>query len=599
MYLSAHRLVRRAALPVASTLLVLTFPLMFSSRAIGLSQAAPTFTRVTSGPIWDDVNCSHGLHWVDYNNDGYLDLYITGWFVDHDHANALYTNDGNGGFTKVTTGAIVTDVQSVSGSWADYDNDGDIDGFVGHSNLNPIPQNNYMYVNNGDGSFTKLAAGSVVTDLGHTGSAVWGDFDNDGDADLIAANHCWAPCSGGAGLLYYRNDGDSLAHIDHELVGFPDGDNAFPAACDFDADGDLDIVYRRDENRNLVFRNHGDGTFSEDPAVAFSADSSIGFSWADFDNDGDFDLLTTSVANSRLYINNAGGFNRAAVQAYNPGSGPWFSAAWGDCDNDGDPDLVLASMTGMYGPRANAFLLNNGDGTFTKETVGPVATDLETSIGAGWADYDRDGDLDLLIVNNNYQHNALYQNDGNSNSWIAVNCVGTVSNRSAIGAEILVVATINGLRVCQLQQIASQSGACAQMPLEAHFGLGDATLVDSLRLEWPSGIVQVLEDVAVDQYLTVHETCCSGRVGDANGVGGDEPTIGDVSLIIDALFITASETPLTALPACMAEADVNLSSQNPPAHWPPVYDDITVGDISTLIDYLFITGSSLGLSECL
>jgi len=475
-----------------------------------------TFTRITSGVIWDDVNCSNGLHWVDYNNDGYLDLYITNWFVDYDHANALYTNDGNGGFTKVTTGAIVTDVQSISGSWADYDNDGDIDGFVGHSNLDPTPQTNYMYVNNGDGTFTKLSTGSVATDLGLTSSALWGDFDNDGDVDLFAANHCWSPCTGGTGLRYYRNDGDSLARIENTSIGLPgEGDNAYPSACDFDADGDLDLVYRRDEKRNLVFRNQGDGTFAEDADIAFAADSSVGFSWADFDNDGDFDLLATGVAESRLYINNSGVFSRVPVEAYNPGSWTYVSGAWGDCDNDGDQDLVLVSMQGMYQPRANTFLINNGDGTFTKETSGPIGTDLETSVSAGWADYDRDGDLDLLVVNNNYDHNALYENAGNSNSWITINCVGTVSNRSSIGAEISAVATINGQQVRQLQQIASKSGACAQMPLEAHFGLGDAAEIDTIKVEWPSGYTDILIDVHVSQFLVVTE----GQTIDIDGDG--------------------------------------------------------------------------------
>jgi len=133
---------------------------------------------------------------------------------------------------------------------------------------------------------------------------------------------------------------------------------------------------------------------------------------------------------------------------------------------------------------------------------------------------------------------------------------------------------------------------------------GDTLYVYSALITLLDGTVDDLraEVVKAREWSDLHlglYGCCEGRVGDANGLSGDEPTIGDVSLIIDALFITATEAPLTTPPACMAEADINLSSQNPPAHWPPVYDDITVGDISALIDYLFITGSSLGLPACL
>ncbi|TFH64183.1 MAG: CRTAC1 family protein, partial [Candidatus Zixiibacteriota bacterium] len=477
----------------------------FSPATCSLVCASVQFTRITSGPIWDDVNCSHGVAWVDYNNDGYLDLYLGNWFYDISHTNALNLNDGQGGFTKVTSGDIATDIQTSSAAWADYDNDGDVDCFACNPATQQAWRQNAMYENNGDGTFTKLNSGSVVTDYAMTPDAVWGDFDNDGDVDLFASNHCWPPCLSGGGPLFYRNDGDSLAHVDHALLGFPEGDNANPAACDYDQDGDLDLVYRRNELRNLFFTNDADGTFTENSTTAFAAEYSIGFSWADYDNDGDFDILLTSGNDCRLYNNNHGTFSRIPTQSFNPGTATWIGAGWGDCDNDGDLDVFATSFAGYYEPRPNALMENNGDGTFTKITTGPVATDVEPSAGTAWADYDRDGDLDLLVANENYYHNALYRNDGNSNGWITVICSGSQSNRSGIGAKVKVAATIGGQLVHQLREISSQSGTYSQAPLEAHFGLGDAAVIDTLIVEWPSRIVDAWLSVTPCQLLTVTE----------------------------------------------------------------------------------------------
>ncbi len=577
------------------------------------TQHGATFTRISSGPIWDDSDCAHGVNWIDYNSDGYLDLYFPHWFFDKLHNNALYTNDGAGGFVKVLNGDIVTDQHAIDASWADYDDDGDLDGFACSPPGFGTPRQNYMYLNDGTGNFTKLTAGSVVTDLGNSVSATWGDFDNDGDLDLLVANHCPPPCTGGTGPFYYRNDGDSLARIDCLTIGLPNsGEFAYHLVCDFDNDRDLDIVCRRNGESNLCFRNDGDGTFTPDNSVAFAADFSSGFSWADYDNDGDFDLLETDDAHCRLYNGTDGAFTAVPLTAFDPGTEGWMSAAWGDCDNDGDLDVVITSLVGMYSPHVNAFLENNGDGSFSSVTAGTIATDLEPSTGAAWGDFDRDGDLDLVVANSNAYHNALYRNDGNGNAWLDVVCSGVRSNRSGIGAKVRVVATIGGQVVRQLREISSQSGLYSQAPLEAHFGLGDAAVVDSLSVEWPSGVRDVWTGVAPRQLLKVTEgtsdpdgdgvatlddncplvpnptqddadsdgigdaCCCIGSTGNANYAG-----------IVDLADLSALVSYLTGggyvLP-CPDEANVNDAGI------------VDLADLSALVSYL--TGGGYVLPTC-
>jgi len=177
-----------------------------------------------------------------------------------------------------------------------------------------------------------------------------------------------------------------------------------------------------------------------------------------------------------------------------------YSCAWGDFDNDGYLDLFVTNWLGE-----NNFLYrNNTDGTFTKILGGSLVNDGGAgSSGCAWGDYDNDGFLDLFVVN--IEKYFLYRNNGNSNAWINIKCVGTASNRSAIGAKIRVKAVIRGKSVWQLTEVSGGSGFTSQNDMRANFGLGDATVVDTVRIEWPSGIVQELHDVRAKQFLTAVE----------------------------------------------------------------------------------------------
>jgi hypothetical protein len=259
--------------------------------------------------------------------------------------------------------------------------------------------------------------------------------------------------------------------------------------------------------------NLGGGSFGQVTSGSIATDSEHSYdpAWADYDNDGYLDLFVAArVAdreNNMLYHNDGGGtFTRMTSDVVGSiASDPAIFAgcAWGDFDNDGFVDLFVT-----HGDDINYLYHNNGDGSFTRILTGSLVNDVGHSVGCAWADYDNDGFLDLFVAKGGTvggpQNNGLYRNNGNKNNWLKVKCVGTVSNRSAIGAKVRAKATIGGKTFWQLREISAGS-AINPTPLEAHFGLGDATNVDTLRIEWPSGIVQEFQNVAAKQFLTITE----------------------------------------------------------------------------------------------
>jgi hypothetical protein len=235
--------------------------------------------------------------------------------------------------------------------------------------------------------------------------------------------------------------------------------------------------------------------------------------WGDFDNDGYLDLFVANWGQNNFLYRNKGdgsftpitnGIVVADVVRHSQ------SAAWADYDNDGYLDLFVANGDENPVVGENNFLYhNNGDGTFKKVTSGVLVDDGAVSRSCAWGDYDNDGFLDLFVGNGGGagsldQTNFLYRNNGNSNYWINFRLVGSTSNRSAIGAKVRLKATIGGKTFWQLREV-SGGGSLGQNDLRAHFGLGDATNADLVRIEWPSGTVQELQNVAVNQFLTVTE----------------------------------------------------------------------------------------------
>jgi hypothetical protein len=471
------------------------------------------FTPVDAGDLTLATgNYQVGPAWGDYDTDGFPDLYLPNWNGTHQ----LFHNEGDGTFSRVLTGDLGGDTTVLTGDnfaltpvWCDFDNDGDLDLFVAHYSAT---YSDRYYRNDGDGNFTRITDGEWVNDNRKGMGVACGDFDNDGWVDLFVAN------TGPGYNFLYRNNGDgSMIPVNADFDYAPSHGAAF---TDYDGDGFLDLFICRGP---LQWHNNGDGTFtnvSDTPAaippeaVRGRIDESVAS--ADYDNDGDLDIFIvnasqgTGTGQSRLYRNDGGTFTDATLGDLADHSCDYSGCAtWGDFDNDGFIDLFIAN----FDLATSDYLYhNNGDGSFTRVTEGPIVENYDGTWGAAWADYDNDGDLDLITVGGWDVFNPLtpvsprlYRNEGNENNWIAIKLVGTRSNRSGIGAKVRVKATIGGKDVEQLREISASANLHSQSDIRAHFGLGDAAVIEQLRIEWPSGVNQVLTDIQPNQFLEITE----------------------------------------------------------------------------------------------
>ena len=482
-----------------------------------LSQAT-SFTRISTGPVVTEVDFHWGCAWVDYNNDGYQDLFVTagGNETSLNFRNRLYRNNGNGTFTAATAGEagrIVSDLQSYYGcSWGDYDNDGFMDVFVSDS-----IGTNALYRNNGTGGFERIAnAGAIVTSPAFSQSAPWVDYDNDGLLDLFMASGYYENNQQWPITLYHGEGSGQFTKASDSVLGNTNwGGVQVCAWGDYDNDGDADVVLSdigTGRRRINLFQNQGHGAFAQVfPAAMEPVDFGLPPSWVDYDNDGRLDLFWGGwFSPSRLFRNGGSGQWTSTDIATASGGG---NGAWGDYDNDGHQDLFACGGQGQT--FRNQVFRNNGNGTFTEIlNIAPATTSGRWSTAA-WGDYDNDGFLDLVVVSITSSTNVLYHNEGNSNHWIKIHLRGTVANRAALGAKVRVQATVSGRPQWQLRELSG--GNRAQDDLRAHFGLGDATRVETLRVEWPSGQVTELHNVPADEILTITEAPGLRAIGLSQG----------------------------------------------------------------------------------
>lgn len=500
-----------------------------TSQVATITLVPPVFTQITNGAIANDGGHSVGCAWGDYDNDGFIDLFVTNNQEpqgDRLSRNRLYHNAGNGTFTAVTNGPTASDPANWRGaSWADYDNDGLLDLFLTSVSETYGPARNLLFRNVGGGMFSNLPP-AVVGDIaegdpggqvnGSSEGVAWSDYDNDGVLDLFIARYAtdWT----------LRNDGSGFfTRITNNLAGTVVEDSYYASWSDYNNDGLSDLFVTVVGGPNRLYRNLGGGRFEQVRSGNIATDraASFGCAWGDYDNDGWPDLYVangyaSALQTNFLYHNNGDGtFTRMTsnlVGSLVSDAGYGVTPTWADYDNDGWLDLFVTCGYGDSVPHSitvgntNLLYHNNGDGTFRRVKSGRIAASYGQSIATAWGDYDNDGFLDLFVARGAHEtmNNLLYHNNGNSNGWVRIKLIGTGSNRSGIGAKVRLQATIHGRTVWQLREITTGNGH-NESPLEAHFGLGDATNIAAVRIEWPSGIRQEFHDLSARQIFTVTE----------------------------------------------------------------------------------------------
>lgn len=457
------------------------------------------FVRATEGDLVTNGGASRGACLIDYDHDGDLDAFITNSEGEDEF---LYRNDGGLVFTRITDDPIAQSGGDSDGAtFADVDNDGDLDCFFTNWNN----QYNRLFENNGDGTFSQRNNSPVTGRRGYCETGSWADYDNDGDVDLFVTHS-----AGNAhhNRLFTNAGGWTFLEVTEDPVVADHYDSRSADWCDFDNDGDVDLFTANENHQNdALYRNAG-GAFTAESETELVSDgqTSITSSWGDYDNDGDFDLFVGMMdgQQNRLYRNDDGSFTHVTDSPLADAAGWSFGSAWGDYDNDGDLDLFVSN--GWQGRRPNYLYENLGGGQFARVTAGPIAADSGWSYGCTWGDVDRDGDLDLLVAcwYEQNENNRLYLNSGNGNRWLDVNCDGEAANCAGIGTRIRARAPVHGAAVWQLRQVSGQTGYCGQT-LEAHFGFGDAAVIDTLEVLWPSGFTDVHTNIAVNQVITVVE----------------------------------------------------------------------------------------------
>ncbi len=515
------------------------------------------FSGIRSTLIAEDMGS--GAAWGDYDNDGDDDLFLVNFVgplsmtaeqKESAQGNTLYRNNGDGTFTDVTSAALLDrKVFGMGAQFGDFDGDNYLDLFV------TCYGENILYRNDGDGTFSDVTKKAGVGGDSFSAGAAFADFDLDGDLDLYVGNYVAfrvadTSLSTQSSPQYqtdvpftlnpssykpqannlYRNNGDGTftdiaisASVDN-----PTGRSLSVSFCDLDFDGYPDLYVANDVSANGVFRNLGDGTFSDIGASSWAADyrGAMGLAFGDFDNDLDFDIFITHWIGQEnaLYSNMFSELKgigpdslrfRDVADLVGLGQSSLSMIGWGteffDYDNDGKLDLLVVNGSTFENPsdrsklvaQDNMLFWNRGErGYFDVSTVaGNSLIGPDVARGAAMADYDNDGDIDILVMVHSGSCRLLRNDGGSENNWLKIKLAGSRNNRNGIGAQIKIVAG----GITQIREVGSGTSYLSQNSLEIEFGLGKSESIDTLEVRWPSGEKQLLTGLPVNQTKWIRQ----------------------------------------------------------------------------------------------
>jgi hypothetical protein len=478
------------------------FLMIFLLTSYNLLHSQVTFTDVAPALGLNDAGNAQGVVFLDLNNDGFLDIFM----VNNGGQSKLWINNGGTSFTESSaTWGINISSPTRGCSAADFNNDGFTDIMIGNWQT-PI-----MLLKNTGTYLMEVASSSGVGYTSYGGSINWFDYNKDGKVDAFFANDGMPPRYN---YFFKNNNLLNFSEVSYSIGLVDSSSTLCLASGDYNNDGNLDVFLGTQSHPNspltgILYRNNGNGTFTDvsDSSGITTNYYTWGAEWGDYNNDGYLDLyLANYTGLCQLYKNNGNGTftDVAPTMGVNDG-GQAYSCGWADIDNDGDLDLYIAKgqtyMDKMYRNDGNIF-------TDISATIG--MGDLRHSSCVSWGDYNNDGFLDMYL-NNNGSENRLYKNSGNSNKWIILKLTGTNSNRSAIGTRVRIkTGTLN-----QIREVEGGSGGKGMNSLPVEFGIGTATVIDSVIVSWPSGLVQRFANVAPNTIypLTEGQPLAVGNTG--------------------------------------------------------------------------------------
>ncbi len=451
------------------------------------------FSDVTVSANINYTGRSEGVCVFDYNNDGWDDIFFT---TRNGNRLYLYKNNGSMEFVDVTfeanLGLIFEGRMPVA---ADYDNDGDLDLFVGS-----VTNQSFLFQNNGNGTFHDVTSISGINVNGQVRGCSWVDYNRDGHLDLYV------------GMLFntnkfFQNNGDGtfidVAQNINATGPINSGAVMGLGFFDYDRDGDQDLYITQDNNLGNILLSYED--FGQFANISSETQTDLevngmGVTFGDLNRDGLFDIYSTNLNSNSLLLNNSSEvFQDISISSNTedePGSMGWGTFFF-DVNNDGWLDIYNNNET-LFGNVNNSLMLNNGDSTFSNlgSETGLILSN--NGFGSAFSDLDHDGDLDMVLVGHPSSVGSinLLRNDSDQNNWIMLRLIQGEQNIFSIGSVIeLYYGTIR-----QLNFIGVGNGYCGQNTLDVHFGLGSETMVDSVKIIWPDGAIDLFTGLIANNY---------------------------------------------------------------------------------------------------